>query len=99
MLTASAEGASAPAKSRAPQDVLRDKLLRELQEKNPGAVLTRLQKEVNAHPSLARHCASIARALGRAAVKQYGPNRAQSYARPTCDTSYAAGVAAMAARG
>ncbi|MFE0130447.1 hypothetical protein ACFWY6_02445 [Streptomyces sp. NPDC059037] len=94
MLTASAGDLSVPAKSRAPQDVLRDRLLLELQEKNPGVALTHLQKEVDRHPSLARHCASIARALGRAAVRAYGPTRAQSYARPVCDTSYAMGVAA-----
>lgn len=94
MLTASAGDLSVPAKSRAPQDVLRDRLLLELQEKNPGVALTHLQKEVDRHPSLARHCASIARALGRAAVRAYGPTRAQSYARPVCDTSYATGVAA-----
>lgn len=95
VLTASAEDLSVPAKSRAPQDVLRDRLLAELQEKNPGTALTHLQEHVNRHPSLARHCVSIARALGRAAVQKYGPSRAQSYSRPVCDTSFAAGVAAQ----
>jgi hypothetical protein len=71
---------------------LRDELLLELQEKDPGVALTHLQEEVNARPSLAQHCTSIARALGRAAVKVYGPSRAQSYARPVCDTSFASGV-------
>ena len=94
MLTASSDDLSVPAKSRAPQDLLRDRLLLELQERNPGMALTHLQQEVNRHPSLARHCVSIARALGRAAAQKYGPNRAQSYARPVCDTSFAAGVAA-----
>jgi hypothetical protein len=75
--------------------VLRDKLLIELQEKNPGVALTHLQEAVNGRPSLARHCVSIARALGRAAVRTYGPSRAQSYARPVCDTSFATGVAAQ----
>ncbi|WP_369215092.1 hypothetical protein [Streptomyces flavofungini] len=93
MLTASADDLSKPAKSRAPQDILRDRLLLELQEKNPGVALTHLQREVDRHPSLAKHCMSIARALGRAAVQAYGPTRAQSYARPVCDTSYATGVA------
>ncbi|MEU5363229.1 hypothetical protein ABZ354_06975 [Streptomyces sp. NPDC005925] len=79
---------------RAPQDVLRDKLLTELQEENPGVALTHLQQAVNGRPTLARHCGSIARALGRAAVRVYGPTRAQSYARPVCDTSFATGVAA-----
>ncbi|MFF4271155.1 hypothetical protein [Streptomyces sp. NPDC001536] len=90
----SAAGASSKARARAPQDVLRDKLLTELQEENPGVALTHLQEAVNGRPSLARHCVSIARALGRAAVRVYGPTRAQSYARPVCDTSYATGVAA-----
>ncbi|MGW1953756.1 hypothetical protein ACWCPI_13535 [Streptomyces sp. NPDC001920] len=79
---------------RAPQDVLRDQLLTELQEKNPGVALTHLQQAVDERPSLARHCASIARALGRAAVRVYGPTRAQSYSRPVCDTAFASGVAA-----
>ena len=79
---------------RAPQDVLRDKLLTELQEEDPGVALTHLQQAVNGRPSLAKHCASIARALGQAAVRVYGPTRAQSYARPVCDTAFATGVAA-----
>ncbi|MEU3506640.1 hypothetical protein ABZ733_01785 [Streptomyces longwoodensis] len=79
---------------RAPQDVLRDRLLTELQEKDPGTALTHLQEAVNGRPSLARHCSSIARALGRAAVRAYGPTHAQSYARPVCDTSFASGVLA-----
>ncbi|MBA2947238.1 hypothetical protein [Streptomyces himalayensis] len=95
VLTASAADVSTPARSRAPQDVLRDRLLLELQEKDPGIALTHLQQEVNDRPSLARHCVSIARALGRAAVQQYGASRAQSFARPVCDTSFASGVAAQ----
>ncbi|MDF3146358.1 MULTISPECIES: hypothetical protein [unclassified Streptomyces] len=79
---------------RAPQDVLRDQLLTELQAENPGVALTHLQQAVDDRPSLGRHCASIARALGRAAVRMYGPTRAQSYARPVCDTAFASGVAA-----
>ncbi|MEU6366405.1 hypothetical protein ABZ876_11730 [Streptomyces sp. NPDC046931] len=93
VLAASSEDVSTHSSSRAPQDVLRDKLLLELQEKNPGVALTHLQQAVNDRPSLARHCVSIARALGRAAVRVYGPTRAQSYARPVCDTSFASGVA------
>lgn len=85
---------SSKAVSRAPQDVLRDQLLTELQEKNPGVVLTHLQQAVDGRPSLARHCTSIARALGRAAVRIYGAPRAQSYARPVCDTAFASGVLA-----
>ncbi|TLS43113.1 hypothetical protein FE633_27645 [Streptomyces montanus] len=95
VLAASAQDASLPATSRAPQEVLRDKLLMELQEEDPAVALTHLQEAVNGRPSLARHCASIARTLGRAAVRVYGPSRAQSYARPVCDTSFATGVAAQ----
>ncbi|MFE9399786.1 hypothetical protein [Streptomyces flavidovirens] len=93
VLTASSEKVNVRAKSRAPQDVLRDKLLLELQEKDPGVALTHLQREVERRPSLAQHCMSIARSLGRAAVNQYGPTRAQSFSRPVCDTSFASGVA------
>lgn len=93
-LTAAASDVSAPAKSRAPQDVLRDRLMVELQEKDPGVALTHLQQEVHERPSLAKHCVSIARSLGQAAVRAYGPSRAQSFARPVCDTAYATGVAA-----
>jgi hypothetical protein len=63
ILTASSQDVSARARSRAPQDVLRDRLLQEL----------------------------------RAAVQAYGPARAQSYARPVCDTSFASGVAGFRA--
>ncbi|MEU6917956.1 hypothetical protein ACFY78_20260 [Streptomyces olindensis] len=95
VLTAADTSVGTPrAAKRAPQDVLRDKLLTELQEENPGVALTHLQQAVNGRPSLARHCKSIARALGQAAVRVYGPTRAQSYARPVCDTSFATGVAA-----
>ncbi|MFD5517104.1 hypothetical protein [Streptomyces sp. NPDC127066] len=94
VLTASSEEVSTRAVSRAPQDVLRDRLLLELQEKNPGVALTHLQQAVNGRPSLAKHCVTIARALGRAAVRAYGPTRAQSYSRPVCDTAFASGVAA-----
>ncbi|MEW2624215.1 hypothetical protein [Streptomyces sp. NPDC048106] len=82
------------AAAHAPEDVLRDRLMSELREENPGVVLTHLQEAVNGHPSLARHCTSIARSLGRAAVRIYGASRAQSYARPVCDTSFATGVLA-----
>ncbi|MFI1359170.1 hypothetical protein ACH4TV_37210 [Streptomyces sp. NPDC020898] len=95
VLTASAEDVAArTAAARTPQDVLRDQLLLELHEKDPGIALTHLQQAVNGHPSLAKHCTSIARALGRAAVRVYGPSRAQSFSRPVCDTSFATGVAA-----
>ncbi|GGZ77043.1 hypothetical protein [Streptomyces bluensis] len=85
-------GTKARTKARAAHEVLRDKLLLELQEQDPGVALTHLQQAVNGRPSLARHCRSIARTLGRAAVRVYGPSRAQSYARPVCDTSFASGV-------
>ncbi|MEU3184614.1 hypothetical protein ABZ707_10430 [Streptomyces sp. NPDC006923] len=97
ILTASSDTASVRAKSRAPQDILRDKLLAELQEKDPGIALTHLQRQVEERPSLARHCMSIARALGRAAVATYGPTRAQSFSRPVCDTSFAYGVSQQTA--
>ncbi|WP_328905043.1 hypothetical protein OG230_19775 [Streptomyces sp. NBC_00234] len=93
LLTAASETVSKPAKPRTPQDILREKLLLELQEKDPGAALTDLQRAVEARPSLAGHCMSIARALGKAAVEQYGPTRAHRFSRPVCDTSFASGVA------
>ncbi|MFD9482203.1 MULTISPECIES: hypothetical protein [Streptomyces] len=96
VLTASAEDVSVPAKPRAAHEVLRDQLVGELQQGGrPDDVLTHLQQEVNRRPSLAEHCVGIARALGRAAVDAYGPTKAQSFARPVCDTSYASGVASM----
>lgn len=97
ILTAASDTASVRAKSRAPQDVLRDKLLVELQEKDPGIALTHLQRQVEERPSLAKHCVSIAKALGRAAVAHYGPTRAQSFSRPVCDTAFAYGVSQQTA--
>ncbi|MFD4859235.1 hypothetical protein [Streptomyces atratus] len=93
VLTASAHNVSKRAKARTPQDILRDRLLVELREKDPGVALTDLQRSVEGRPSLARHCMSIAKALGRAAVEQYGPTRAHRFSRPVCDTSFASGVA------
>ncbi|MFE2040877.1 hypothetical protein ACFXAZ_08070 [Streptomyces sp. NPDC059477] len=96
MLTAADTAVSdaKPAAPRAPHEVLRDKLLAEVQDKDPGVALTHLQEAVNARPSLAEHCTSIARSLGHAAVRIYGSTRAQAFARPVCDTSYATGVVA-----
>lgn len=95
VLTASAGKASTKAGPSTPEDALRKRLLVELQEKNPSVALTHLQEATTKHPSLAKACASIARALGRAAVLKYGaPHRAQAYSRPVCDTSFATGVAA-----
>ncbi|MGP3989596.1 hypothetical protein [Streptomyces sp. 3N207] len=95
---ASARSASTPAgpmTRRAPQDVLRDRLIAELQEQHPGVALSGLQRAITRKPSLARHCATIARALGKAAVHKYGAQRAQRFARPVCDTSFASGVAQL----
>jgi hypothetical protein len=94
VLTASSKRGTEP--SRAPQDVLRRRLLAELQERNPSVALTDLQSQTAQQPTLARYCGDIARALGRAAVAKYGPQRAQSFARPVCDTSFATGVASTA---
>jgi hypothetical protein len=89
MLTASAER-----EQTTPQDALRDRLLATLRQQDPSAALTGLQQAVDRDPSLAPHCADIARALGEAAVEKYGSTRrAQEHARPVCDTAYAAGVA------
>ncbi|MEU9112192.1 hypothetical protein AB0D04_10425 [Streptomyces sp. NPDC048483] len=101
VLTASSGKAAikaAPQAPRAAQDILRDRLLLDLQEKDPGVALTHLQEAVNAQPrKLAKHCASIARSLGRAAVAKYGAtHRAQAYSRPVCDTSFATGVVTAA---
>jgi hypothetical protein len=96
VLTASARKASTGrAAARTPQEALRDKLVAELQEQDPGAALTSLQLAMREKPSLAKHCSEIARALGRAAVRKYdgAVQRAQAYARPVCDTSFATGVA------
>jgi len=81
----------------APQEALRQRLLAELQEKDPGAALTGLQEAIAQRPSLSRYCASIARSLGRAAVAKYDgvTERAQSFSRPVCDTAFATGVASV----
>ncbi|MFD9813690.1 hypothetical protein [Streptomyces sp. NPDC059080] len=94
MLTASSGKTVAKTAPKAPQDALRDRLLLELQERDPGVALTHLQRATTERPSLATHCTSIARALGRAAVAKYGAgHRAQAFSRPVCDTSFASGVA------
>jgi hypothetical protein len=102
VLTASAKRTDTEM-SNAPQDVLRRRLVAELQEKNPGVALTDLQIEMAKRPSLAHYCTDIARALGRAAVAKYARydigsvavQRAQAWARPVCDTSFAIGVASV----
>ncbi|WP_069466406.1 hypothetical protein, partial [Actinacidiphila rubida] len=70
VLTASAKSAKEVAAEKAatsPQEALRQRLLAELQEKDPGVALTDLQVAMAQHPSLTKYCASIARSLGRAA--------------------------------
>ncbi|RLL67481.1 hypothetical protein [Streptomyces sp. Z26] len=96
-LSASADGASSrQSEARTPQDVLRDRLVAQLQQEDPGVALTGLQREVDRKPSLARHCKAIAKALGRAAVEKYGTaQRAQAFSRPVCDTAFATGVAQL----
>lgn len=94
VLTASVERLDSPdASSGAPHEVLRRHLLAEQRRTDPGVALTSLQRAMAERPSLAEHCASLARALGRAAVERFGVERAQSYSRPVCDTSFASGVA------
>lgn len=95
-LTASSNSASTGSTSGAPEELLREKLVAELHKKDPGAALTSLQKEMQRKPALSEHCASLAKALGRAAVQKYGAgHRAHSYSRPVCDTSFASGVAEL----
>lgn len=91
VLTASSKRGTEPPRS--PQDVLRQSLLTQLRDRDPGVALTGLQNEMARRPTLARHCVEIARALGRAAVAKYGAQRAQTWSRPVCDTSFAVGVA------
>ncbi|MBM9508514.1 hypothetical protein [Actinacidiphila acididurans] len=100
ILTASAKSQAEVAANdttRAPQEVLRRRLLAELQQKDPGTALTGLQVAMAEHPSLARYCSSIARSLGRAAVAKYAGSvrRAQKWSRPVCDTAFATGVASV----
>lgn len=96
VLTASAESSSRQGAPQTPQEALRERLISELQQKDPGVALTSLQQEMQRRPSLAKHCTSLAKALGRAAVKKYGAvHRAQAFSRPVCDTSFATGVAQM----
>ncbi|MGP4110225.1 hypothetical protein ACTWP5_04815 [Streptomyces sp. 4N509B] len=89
VLTAAAERAAL-----SPQAALQEQLVTTLRREDPTAALTGLQEAVTRDPSLAPHCQDIARALGEAAVEKYGSaERAQSHARPVCDTAYASGVA------
>jgi hypothetical protein len=100
VLTASAKSrqeVAAETAVKAPQEVLRSRLLAELQQKNPGAALTDLQVAMTRQPSLAKYCMSIARSLGRAAVAKYdgATQRAHAWSRPVCDTAFATGVASV----
>jgi hypothetical protein len=86
---------AAQQKPQTPQEALTERLLTTLRQQDPTAALTQLQEAMRDEPSLAPHCAVIARTLGEAAVEKYGSaERAQQHARPVCDTSFAAGVAA-----
>jgi hypothetical protein len=100
VLTASAKSRAQVAAEQgaaAPQEVLRTRLLAELQQQDPGVALTDLQLAMAHQPSLAKYCVSIARSLGRAAVAKYDGSvrRAQAWSRPVCDTAFATGVAAV----
>ena len=81
-----------------PQDALRDRLLQQLDTQDPGAALDSLQQAMQQQPSLTRYCTGIARDLGQAAVRKYRGDvrRAQSFSRPVCDGSFAAGTMAGA---
>ncbi|MBA0053125.1 hypothetical protein E0L36_20280 [Streptomyces sp. AJS327] len=92
VLTASAEKTAT--KTATPQERLRRQLVGELREKDPAVALTSLQRAMQRKPSLVKHCASIAKALGKAAVHKYGAG-AQRFSRPVCDTAFATGVAQM----
>jgi hypothetical protein len=82
----------------APQDALRDRLLQQLRNEDPGAALDSLQQAMQQQPSLTAYCTAIARDLGQAAVRKYQGDvrRAQSFARPVCDGSFAVGTMAAA---
>ncbi|MGW6916688.1 hypothetical protein ACWGB8_23110 [Kitasatospora sp. NPDC054939] len=87
---------SRPADGLAPQDALRVALLEELRAHTPGTALDLLERSMREQPSLTPHCAALATELGRAAVRKYQGDvkRVQSFARPVCDGSFAAGAAA-----
>lgn len=95
-VTAPSTTAAAPARTTrlAPQDALRQRLLTVLRTQNPGAALDQLAAAMRTSPSLTPYCTGIARDLGRAAVRKYDGNvrKAESYARPVCDGSYAVGT-------
>jgi hypothetical protein len=97
-LTASSRSSSADASSTTPEDVLLARLLQQLRNQDPGVALDSLQHAMQQQPSLTRYCTTLARDLGQAAVRKYQGDvrRAQSFARPVCDGSFAAGTMANA---
>lgn len=82
----------------APQDALRTRLLQQLRAQDPGTALNALAAAMQRHPELTRYCTDIARDLGQAAVHKYHGDvkKAQSFARPVCDGSFAVGTLAAA---
>ncbi|WP_042398269.1 hypothetical protein [Streptacidiphilus carbonis] len=85
-------------KAATPQDALQARLLQTLNRQDPGAALDQLAKAMQQQPSLTRYCTDLARDLGQAAVRKYHGDvkRAQSYARPVCDGSFAVGTLSAA---
>lgn len=81
-----------------PQDALRARLLQTLRTQDPGTALDQLAQAMQQQPSLTRYCTDLARDLGQAAVRKYQGDvkRAQSFARPVCDGSYAVGTLSAA---
>ncbi|MFC1404015.1 MULTISPECIES: hypothetical protein [Streptacidiphilus] len=81
-----------------PQDALRARLLQTLRTQDPGAALDQLAQAMQQQPSLTRYCTDLARDLGQAAVRKYQGDvkRAQSFARPVCDGSFAVGTLSAA---
>ena len=86
------------AKVTTPQDALRARLLQTLSTQDPGAALDQLAQAMQQQPSLTRYCTDLARDLGQAAVRKYQGDvkRAQSFARPVCDGSFAVGTLSAA---
>ena len=86
------------AKAATPQDALRARLLQTLSTQDPGAALDQLAQAMQQQPSLTRYCTDLARDLGQAAVRKYQGDvkRAQSFARPVCDGSFAVGTLSAA---
>ena len=96
VLAASASSQTSSDAVTSPQDALRNRLLQQLNSQDPGVALDSLAQAMQQQPSLTQYCTGIARDLGQAAVRKYRGDirRAQSYARPVCDGSFAAGTLA-----